>query len=281
MSVPGSGRATNSLRIVTDLERPPARHAGADLNAQIRARVQERRRAQLPRREHVSVAQLKDAQREDAGRPAQGSEVPPAPTAVDDRLHPAVKGRGKHGLLPRPPGRVGKTTRLVGLLLMTLIVVFGLRSFVIASYYIPSSSMETTLHGCVGCQPDMVLVDKLSYRFTAISRTDVVVFDRPSLAPPEDKQLIKRVIGLPGDTVSGHDGHVFVNNKQLTEPYVNPACHGTADFAAVKVPAGRYFMMGDNRCNSFDSRMFGTISRSAVIGRAFAVIWPVHHIRWL
>lgn len=170
---------------------------------------------------------------------------------------------------------------LVVLAAITLVAVFGLRAFVIASYYIPSASMEPTLHGCDGCQPDMVLVDKLSYRFSAIHRKDVVVFDRPPLAPPEDKELIKRVIGLPGDTVSGHDGKVYVDGRPLTEPYVNPACHGTTDFTTVTVPPGRYFMMGDNRCDSFDSRMFGTIARSAVVGRAFAVMWPVKHLRWL
>jgi signal peptidase I len=89
------------------------------------------------------------------------------------------------------------------------------------------------------------------------------------------------VIGLPGDTVSGHDGHVFIDNKQLVEPYVDKACHGTADFAAVKVPADEYFMMGDNRCDSFDSRMFGAIPRHMIVGRAFAVIWPYKHLRWL
>jgi signal peptidase I len=193
----------------------------------------------------------------------------------------STPGRRRHAATPAAPGLLRRTARWVVLLALTAAAVFGLRQYVIASYYIPSASMETTLHGCPGCQPDLVLVDKLSYRFKSISRKDVVVFARPPLAPPEDKQLIKRVIGLPGEVVSGHDGHVFVNNKELVEPYVNPACHGTADFAAVRVPAGRYFVMGDNRCDSFDSRMFGTIPRSAVIGRAFAVVWPAHHLRWL
>ncbi len=194
---------------------------------------------------------------------------------------PSSTGRGRHGQVPQPATGANRLARWAFLLALTLVAVFGLRSFVIASYYIPSASMETTLHGCPTCQPDMVLVDKLSYRMSSIGRTDVVVFNRPPLAPPEDKQLIKRVIGLPGDVVSGHDGHVYIGSRQLIEPYVNPACHGTADFAAVTVPAGQYFMMGDNRCDSFDSRMFGTIPRSSVVGRAFAVIWPVKHLRWL
>jgi signal peptidase I len=212
------------------------------------------------------------------GRPDWTGQ-PQLPGRVADRT--ATPGRRRHAAASPAPGLLRRTARWVVLLAFTAAAVFGLRQYVIASYYIPSASMETTLHGCPGCQPDLVLVDKLSYRFKSVSRKDVVVFGRPPQAPPEDKQLIKRVIGLPGEVVSGHDGHVFVNDKELVEPYVDPACHGTADFAAVRVPAGRYFVMGDNRCDSFDSRMFGTIPRSAVIGRAFAVIWPAHHLRWL
>lgn len=210
-----------------------------------------------------------------------GRHGQPATHRPRPQVRTATTGRARHGQQPQPPHGANRLARLAFLLALTLAAVFGLRSYVIASYYIPSASMETTLHGCPGCEPDMVLVDKLSYRVSAISRTDVIVFNRPPLAPPEDKQLIKRVIGLPGDVVSGHDGHVYVGSRQLVEPYVDPACHGTADFAPVTVPAGRYFMMGDNRCDSFDSRMFGTIPRSSVVGRAFAVIWPAKHLRWL
>jgi signal peptidase I len=141
--------------------------------------------------------------------------------------------------------------------------------------------MEPTLHGCRHCEPDLVVVDKLSYRFGSVARSDVVVFDRPPLAPPEDAQLIKRVIGLPGETVSGHDGKVFIGSEALTEPYVNPSCGGTGDFAAVTVPAGEYFVMGDNRCDSLDSRVFGVIAGSSIVGRSVAVSWPLKHLRWL
>ena len=165
--------------------------------------------------------------------------------------------------------------------LAVVVVVVTLRRFVVASYYIPSGSMEPTLHGCRHCEPDLVLVDKLSYRFGSVARSDVVVFDRPPLAPPEDAQLIKRVVGLPGETVSGHDGRVFIGTRALPEPYVNPACGGTSDFAAVTVPAGTYFVMGDNRCDSLDSRVFGVIAGSSIVGRSVAVSWPLKHLRWL
>jgi signal peptidase I len=267
-------------------EKPPA--AGYDLNARIQAQVAARRRKDAPG--EVSVAALLAAQLADP--PVSSASVnghARAAVATGRHGQPSARrssasakpARGRHGQEPQAPRGANRLARLVFLLVLTVVAVFGLRSYAIASYYIPSASMETTLHGCPNCEPDMVLVDKLSYRVSAISRTDVVVFNRPPLAPPEDKQLIKRVIGLPGDVVSGHDGHVYIGGRQLVEPYVNPACHGTADFAAVTVPAGRYFMMGDNRCDSFDSRMFGTIPRSSVVGRAFAVIWPVKHLRWL
>lgn len=261
-----------SLSLVAAPEKPPTSSVhGSDLQSQIRAQIAARRNTarttRLAQAQQLSVADLKAAH----------SEIPSTVRAAAGH----VARRRRHAPPPTQPKHLHRALRFVVLLLVTGVSVIGLRTFVIASYYIPSASMERTLHGCPGCQPDMVLVDKLTYRFRSISRTDVVVFDRPPLAPPEDKQLIKRVIGLPGDVVSGHDGHVYINDKPLNEPYVNPACRGTADFPAVKVPAGEYFMMGDNRCDSFDSRMFGAIPRSAIVGRAFAVIWPAKHIRWL
>jgi signal peptidase I len=163
----------------------------------------------------------------------------------------------------------------------TIALVLILRSFVVASFYIPSESMEPTLHGCSTCEPDRVLVDKLTYKFTSIGRKDIVVFTKPDNLAVNDKDLIKRVIGLPGDTVSGTGGAVYVNGEKLSEPYVMASCHGTVDFAAVRVPAGQYFVMGDNRCNSTDSRVFGTIDRSSIVGRAFAVVWPLKRLSWL
>jgi signal peptidase I len=268
-----SGPALSLALVAPPEQLPTSSVTGSDLHAQIQARIAARRDStrvnRLAQSGQLSVAELKAAH---SDGPSRGS-------IRADAGH--VARRHRHAPPPAPSKHLHRALRFVVLLLLTGVAVIGLRTFVIASYYIPSASMEPTLHGCPGCQPDMVLVDKLSYRFRPISRNDVVVFDRPPLAPPEDKQLIKRVIGLPGDTVSGHDGHVFIDNKQLVEPFVNPSCRGTTDFAAVKVPAGDYFMMGDNSCDSFDSRMFGAIPRSAVVGRAFAVIWPVKHIRWL
>jgi signal peptidase I len=171
--------------------------------------------------------------------------------------------------------------RYLVLLVTTVALVLVMRTYVVASFYIPSASMETTLHGCDGCEPDRVMVDKVSYHLGSPGRTDVVVFDRPPSVQVADKELIKRIIGLPGDTVSAHNRTVFVNGKPLAEPYVDADCHGTDDFGPVTVPAGRYFMMGDNRCDSEDSRVFGTVPRSAFVGRAFAVVWPLKRLAWL
>jgi len=141
--------------------------------------------------------------------------------------------------------------------------------------------MEATLHGCPGCDDDRVLVDKLSYKLHSVHRGDVVVFSKPPSLQLDDSDLIKRVIGLPGETVSAHGGSVYIGNRRLTEPYVNANCAGTADFGPVTVPAGDAFMMGDNRCDSTDSRVFGPIAESTIVGRAFVIVWPLGRIHWL
>lgn len=184
---------------------------------------------------------------------------------------------------PAPPPSL---LRFLGSLVVLVLLVGAfsvlvVRPFVAEPFYIPSASMEPTLHGCDGCVPDRVLVDKLSYRFRDPQRGEVVVFDRPANLSVAEDRLIKRVIGLPGETVSGHDGAVWIGDRRLDEPYVNADCKGTADFAAATVPPGRVFVMGDNRCNSLDSRVFGPIEESTIVGRAFLVIWPVGRLHWL
>jgi signal peptidase I len=233
-----------------------------DLRARIEARVAQRRIATQSKPVAHAAHHL--------------AEIAPVPAPT----HTPRQARAHHAR-PAGPSRWRSRLRLFGMLAITVVCVLVLRMFVVATFYIPSASMEPTLHGCDTCQADLVIVDKLSYRFSSVSRADVVVFDRPPQAPAADKELIKRVIGLPGETISGHDGRVFIGAKALNEPYVNRACHGTADFAPIVVPPGHYFMMGDNRCNSADSRVFGVIPKSSIVGRAFAVVWPFKHLRWL
>jgi signal peptidase I len=167
-----------------------------------------------------------------------------------------------------------------------------LKSFVLQAFYIPSASMEPTL--LVG---DRVLVEKVSLRFGDATRGDVVVFEKSlgAVQPEEDRSVlekvgdtfkelfgfpvggrqdfIKRVIAVGGDSVEGRNGKVFVNGEQIDESYL-PEGTQTSDFGPVEVPSGQIFVMGDNRGNSDDSRNFGPIDESTVVGRAFLLIWP-------
>ena len=146
-----------------------------------------------------------------------------------------------------------------------------LRTFVFQAFYIPSESMETTLY-----KDDRLLVNKVSYRLHDVNRGDVVVFRRPDDQPGEIRDLIKRVIGLPGETVEGRGGVIYIDDQQLVEPYLdgNPF----SDFAPVTVPEGHYFMMGDNRDESLDSRRFGPIDEDRIVGRAFVLFWPFDRV---
>ena len=148
-----------------------------------------------------------------------------------------------------------------------------LRTFVIQPYYIPSGSMEPTL--MVG---DKVLVNKLSYDFHSVHRGDVIVFKKPPHDyTPAIKDLIKRVIGLPNETISGMNGHVYINGHELNEPWLRKGVY-TSNFGPVHIPPGYYFVMGDNRTNSADSRVIGPIPGSLIVGRAFLIVWPLGRI---
>ena len=181
----------------------------------------------------------------------------------------------------RPRRRSGILFRLLVLIAVAGALAVSLRTFVVEPFWIPSESMEQTLHGCTGCNDDRLLVDKLSYKLHGVHRGDVVVFHRPPGVPAAEEVLIKRVIGLAGETVSGHDGKVWIGDRMLEESYVNGDCRGTRDFAPITIPTGDVFVMGDNRCDSTDSRVFGPIKKSTIIGRAFLIIWPLGRIHWL
>ncbi len=157
-----------------------------------------------------------------------------------------------------------------------LLVAVLIRTLFLQTFYIPSESMETTL-----LKNDRVLVNKLSYKVHDVHRGDVVVFKRPPReSNTEIKDLIKRVIALPGETVQGRDGKVIVDGRELTEPYVDPG-KVTSDFGPVKISSGMVWVMGDNRPNSQDSRFFGAIDQSLIVGRAFVKIWPLGRMGWL
>jgi len=178
------------------------------------------------------------------------------------------------------------------LLVMTAIVLAVLvKGFVVQAFFIPSRSMWPTLE--VG---DRVVVSRLAYRVGEPSRGQVVVFLRPTSArqaggsgafwwmrravaqglggtPPGSEDLIKRVIGVPGDVLQGRAGRLWRNGRPLNEPYLAPWTW-TSDFGPVRVAPDHYWVMGDNRQDSADSRFFGQVPRSALVGRALVRIWP-------
>lgn len=166
---------------------------------------------------------------------------------------------------------------IVGALVLAIVV----RTFLFQTFWIPSESMAVTLE-----TNDRVLVNKLSYQFGDPSRGDVVVFERPPGEPGEIKDLIKRVVALPGEHISIHDGFVWIDGQLLKEPYTNgkPSepmveCSGGENAGienpdGLLVPAGHVFVMGDNRTDSHDSRCFGYIDQDLIVGRAFMIIWP-------
>jgi signal peptidase I len=169
-----------------------------------------------------------------------------------------------------------------------LVIALLIKTFLFQAFYIPSESMKPTLN--VG---DRVLVNKMSYRAHDVNRGDIVVFETPPRAEDANgtiKDLVKRVIGLPGETVETHDGVVFVNGRQLEEPYLqqgvktcslNSAPGRCVDIAATPLPSGDVFVMGDNRSASKDSRAFGAIKESSIVGRVFVRIWPVTDLGFL
>jgi len=149
------------------------------------------------------------------------------------------------------------------------------------AFRIPSESMHPLLQ-----TGDRVLVNKWSYRIHDVKRGDVVVFSRPpGLADPTVDDLIKRVIGLPGDSVSIDDSHVLINGQVLDEPYLPPDTPTLAvgpitcpPAAPCVIPKGQVWVMGDNRTQSEDSRWFGPIDESSIVGRAFVRLWPVNRL---
>lgn len=164
------------------------------------------------------------------------------------------------------------------ILIIAVLASFLVRMYAVQTFFIPSGSMEPTLH--VG---DRILVNKLSVRFGTINVGDIIVFKAPPTEHCDDgsySDLVKRVIGLPGQTITSKGNTVYVNGKPLKErwkywPDLNPA------IKKLKVPANNYYVMGDNRANSCDSRFWGTVPRSDIIGKAFFRMWPLSRVGFL
>ena len=178
---------------------------------------------------------------------------------------------------------------------VTIVVAVGavlaIKAWIVNPYRIPSSSMEPTLHcaepqpGCLASYSDRVLANRFIYHFRDPHRGEIVVFNTPDAAKLKcgaGGTFVKRLIGLPGETIEVRlkqgEGYVFINGKQLREPYIKLDRRPTETFGPVKVPPGHYFMMGDNRAQSCDSREWGTVPRGNLIGEVFATYWPPNRL---
>jgi signal peptidase I len=161
----------------------------------------------------------------------------------------------------------GGVLEFLVILLVSFVLVFGfVRPFVVEAFWIPSASMVPTLK-----YGDRVLVNKFIYRFTEPERGDVVVFKS---VQGDDQDLIKRVVGVPGDEISVRGGRLFVNGEPQREPYVNKRYPDRSFYAPTTVPQDHVFAMGDNRANSQDSRIFGPVPQENIEGEAFLLFWP-------
>lgn len=216
--------------------------------------------------------------------------VPPSPVPFDDdadaleRLRADAQERGE-----KEDARRSFWRELPVLVVVALVVAILIKTFLVQAFFIPSASMRDTL-----LEGDRVMVNKLAYRFGTPGYSDVIVFDSPlvpdnggenvlqavvrniaeslGLSSPESA-LIKRVIAVGGQTIQIRDNTVFVDDVALDEPYVRAGSR-MPDFGPVTVPADHVFVMGDNRSASQDSRRFGPIPDSSIIGKAFVKVWP-------
>lgn len=214
-----------------------------------------------------------------------GDEISSPDSPESDAAEEAVQPRPTEDL-PRHSEAWAFLKELPFLIVGALIVAVLVKSFLIQVFYIPSGSMLETLQ-----IDDRVIVNKLAYRIGEPSRGHVVVFEPETfeaeslvskvarnllesvgLRTPQS-DLIKRIIGLPGETVQIRDNTVLINDLPLDEPYLPPNIR-MRDFGPEVVPADSYFVMGDNRGSSRDSRVFGAIDSHRIVGRAFSIVWP-------
>jgi signal peptidase I len=175
-------------------------------------------------------------------------------------------------------------------IVVAVAAVLAIKEWVVNPYRIPSSSMEPTLHcaapapGCVARFSDRVLANRFIYRFRDPERGEIVVFKTPPAAASclegggAGQTFVKRLIGLPGDRLVYRNGVLRVNGERVEEPYVQPARQGGKEITGTQVPPDHYFMMGDNRTQSCDSREWGPVPRENLIGPVFAVYWPPQRI---
>ena len=212
------------------------------------------------------------------GQPPEPDERPPEPEEPPPR-NPITRLTHK---LPRPWRLALDWAVTIG---GAVLIVLAIKAWVVNPYRIPSSSMEPTLHcagssGCEGHFSDRVLANRFIYDLESPKRGQIVVFKTPAKAAAECGEggtFVKRLIGLPGDTVSYNGRHLKVNGKLVHEHYI-PAGRQGGTTGTFNVPKGEYFFMGDNRAQSCDSRRWGSVPFKNLVGPIFAIYWPPNRI---
>lgn len=193
---------------------------------------------------------------------------------VDEPVSPDLGGAlSRRQRPPRIRRSLSRRSRTVlswsWVLMAAVVLALLMRTFLVAAFFIPSESMEPELQ--IG---DRLLVSKLSYRIGDPGPGDIVVFRTPDqLRDPQTAELVKRVVAVGGQSVGAANGRLIIDGTPVNEDYLSTDVY-TSDFGPVLVPAGYVFVMGDNRSSSQDSRYFGPIPESEIIGRAFARFWP-------
>jgi signal peptidase I len=196
--------------------------------------------------------------------------LPPTTLEVDESPPPVSKRRSRQKSL------IEWGIVIVVAVLVSLLI----RAYVFQTFYIPSGSMEPTLQ--IG---DRIIVDKLAIEFGTIHTGDILVFKAPkavaTVCGDDVADLVKRVIATPGETVESVGNNIYIDGKLLKQPWTHVATIGAKPIAKTYVTKNHYFMMGDNEPNSCDSRYWGLLPRSDVIGKAFVRIWPLRRLGFL
>jgi signal peptidase I len=166
-------------------------------------------------------------------------------------------------------------------------IVLAIKAWVVNPYRIPTSSMEPTLHcagavlGCTAQFSDRVLANRFIYHFVDPKRGDIVVFETPVRAREEcdaGGTFVKRIVALPGETWEMRSGYIYINGQRVNETYISDDRRDDNTSPPERIPDDSYFVMGDNRAQSCDSRQWGALPRANLIGKVFAVYWPPRRI---
>ena len=222
-------------------------------------------------------------------------EPPPAPPFSWPPQAPSQPEHEFHHPLDRVTGRLPRRVRIAVDWIVTIVgaiaIVLAIKAWVVNPYRIPSSSMEPTLHcarpapGCEARFSDRVLANRFIYHFRDPQRGDVIVFETPPAAKAKcgaGGTFVKRIIGLPGERVQMRlrrgAAYVYIDGERLDEPYIQKDRRDIGPAETYRVPLGHYFVMGDNRAQSCDSRVWGSVPRKNVIGKVFMTYWPPQRI---